>query len=224
METLEYQKNIPENKKTSKWNFTTFIKKIQNKYESSGLFALKMKFIDFFMKIISPFLYLLKNPYKLACWILFVFILGQGILFIDLIDVLLSGKSIESFIYENLKLGNMYSFSLACLGANLFTFNSDILKPKVNYKEYKLWINIIGICLMFFMIAGANSLSRNNEITEAQRLFQVWTYILSITLNIALLGIQLIEEEPPNKEDDKKVKESNDTVDILTIDGKGCKL
>lgn len=200
------------------------IHRLKIKFIHSKLYVFIRKKCNHIFNMLVPFKYVVRHRFQLACWVVFVFILGQGIIFIDLVDIWLSGNSIENFITRNLELGNMYSFSLACLGANLFSFNLDIFRTKFNYKVHKVWINIIGICLMFFMIAGANSLFKHDEISQNQIVFQLTTYMLSIGANLYLLGIQLIEEKSINEEDDEVVEESNDMVEDINIDDKGCKL
>ena len=173
----------------------------------------------------NPIKYVLKNKFKLACWLLFVFILGQGIIVIDLVDIFLNEGDIYEFYKYNIISNNLYSFSLACLGSNLFAFNSDILKAKIKYKNHKLWLNIIGIFLIFMMIAGANATS--NDINTKHELFQIITYVISIVLNLYLLGIQLTEEEEEEsiiEEDKKEIGETIAKKEIKQTDDKGNKL
>lgn len=165
-----------------------------------------------------------RNKLIFVSWIIFVFILGQIILFFDIVDGLLGNfNMIGATIIKNLKSGSMYSFAIACLGSNLLSVNLEFMKEDMQHKKFKIYMNIACFISIVLMIMGWFSLSRyKGDITYRHIFFQILMYIISTVSTACLLGIQIGEENYKDYQDravDETINKAEEIDRIETEDG-----
>ena len=158
-----------------------------------------------------------RNKLVFGSWVIFVFILGQIILILDIVDGLLGNyHMIYDVVLKNLKSGSMYSFAIACLGSNLLSVNLEFMKEEIQHKKFKIFMNIICFIAILFMIMGWSSLSRYTEgITLRHILFQTIMYVISTLSTACLLGMQIGEENYKDNQN-RTVEETMSKADAIS--------
>jgi len=171
------------------------------------------------MKFLEPLSIIKKTKAYVFSWVACMLFFGQvGII------LLIIFNGIKEGIILNLKLGNLYTFSIALLSVGLFNFAEEYITTKeIIFKAQKVCTLILTFILMF-IIAIFVAISQN--MSQPNNVIQGILYITSIFLSFYYLSLALLRYDYDNYKhlDDVSIYDLKQRTDKANEDDRGVKI